>query len=59
MIISPEQLERVKQIVQNYAPHHDELRAYDRAWFAMGSICDALGIPAGEPEEEGQEETTP
>lgn len=37
-------LERVLEVVQNYAPHHGELRANDRAWYAMDAICSALGI---------------
>ena len=46
--LTPEQIEKVRSIAQNYAPHHGELRAYDQAWFAMGAICDALGITTGE-----------
>jgi hypothetical protein len=41
-------LERVRQVAQRYAPLHGELRASDSAWFAMGMICDALGIKTGD-----------
>jgi hypothetical protein len=41
-------LEMVRKVAQNYAPHHGELRSSDAAWFAMGMICDALGIKTGD-----------
>ena len=40
--------DKITKIAQNYAPHHDELRAGDSAWFAMGAICDLLGIKTGD-----------
>jgi hypothetical protein len=42
--------DKIIKIAQNYAPHHDELRAGDTAWFAMGVICGLLGIKTGDPE---------
>ena len=44
--------DEIIKVVKNYAPHHDELRAGDAAWYAMGAICNILGIKTGNYENE-------